>query len=494
MSRAEAVPQARLSFALGRGRKNAIPVALCQDGLAMTLMDALSRIDRISWNVIGPEDDGYDDARQTFNATIDRRPAAIVQCRSTTDVVAAVRAARDSGVAIAVRGGGHAVAGHAVADGALVVDLRQMRRVDVDPVRRVARAQGGALWEDVDGATTAHGMATTGGTFGDTGIGGLTLTGGIGYLMGTFGLTCDNLVRAEVVTADGSIVIAGDDGDPELLWALRGGGGNFGVVTEFAFTIHRLGPLQSGAISVPLEHARAALAVAAEIARQDVPGLTIFAVGPTFDLVDGVQPDPATAPPVVRIGIAFQGSTEDAESAIRLLRDLPGAAGRVIPATYLELQARTGTLPFGLRHYWKGHFVRDLDAGAIDAVTRALETTPPGMSFMLLEAITGRARSEPAGGAAFGQRDARWNVSALSIWEHPSEDGSMIEWARRSAEALAPSSLSGAGYGNYASADESAERVRASFGAERFDRLSRVKRRYDPDNVFRFNHNIPPGD
>jgi FAD/FMN-containing dehydrogenase len=460
----------------------------------VTLMDALSGMDRISGKVIGPNDDGYDAARQTFNATIDRRPAAIVQCRSTPDVVAAVRAARNSGFAIAVRGGGHGVAGHAVADGALVVDLREMRRVDVDPARRVARAQGGALWEDVDRATTAHGLATTGGTFGDTGIGGLTLTGGIGYLMGTFGLTCDNLVRAEVVTADGSIVIAGDDGDPELLWALRGGGGNFGVVTEFEFTIHPLGPLQSGAISVPLEHVRAALTAAAEIARQDVPELVIFAVGPTFDLVDGVAPDPATAPPVVRIAIAFQGTTEDAESVIRPLRGLPGAAGGVIPATYIELQARTGILPFGLRHYWKGHFVRDLDAGAIDAVALALETTPPGMSFMLLEAITGRARSEPPGGAAFGQREARWNVSALSIWERPTEDGMMIDWARRSADALAPSSLSGAGYGNYASADESAERVRAAFGRERFDRLSRVKRRYDPDNIFRFNHNIPPGD
>lgn len=460
----------------------------------MTLMDALSAIDRISGKVIGPDDDGYDAARQTFNATIDRRPAAIVQCRSTADVVAAVRAARNSGVAIAVRGGGHAVAGHAVADGALVVDLREMRHVDVDPVRRVARAQGGALWEDVDGATTAHGLATTGGTFGDTGIGGLTLTGGIGYLMGTAGLTCDNLVRAEVVTADGSIVIAGDDGDPELLWALRGGGGNFGVVTEFDFTIHPLGPLQSGAISVPLKHAREALAAAADIARQDVPELVIFAVGPTFDLVDGVEPDPATAPPVVRIAIAFQGTTEDAESVIRPLRGLPGAAGGVIPVNYVELQARTGTLPFGLRHYWKGHFLRDLDAGAIDAVVRSIETTPPGMSFMLLEAITGRARSEPPGGAAFGQRQARWNASALSIWEHPSEDVSMIDWARRTAEALASASLSGAGYGNYASADESAERVRAAFGPERFDRLSRVKLRYDPDNVFRFNHNIPPGD
>ncbi len=225
-------------------------------------------LDRIAGTVIRPDHDGYDAARVTFNGTIDRRPAAIIQCRSTDDVVAAVQAARGAGLPIAVRGGGHSVAGHAVADGALVVDLREMRRVEVDPERRIARAQGGALWEDVDLATTAHGLATTGGTFGDTGIGGLTLTGGIGFLMGTLGLTCDNLVRAEVVTADGSVVIAGEDGDPELLWALRGGGGNFGVVTEFEFALHPLGPIQSGDITVPLEHARAGLEVVADLARR----------------------------------------------------------------------------------------------------------------------------------------------------------------------------------------------------------------------------------
>lgn len=457
----------------------------------MTTENALPGLDLIAGTVLGPDHEGYDAARQTFNGTIDRRPAAIVQCRSTADVVAAVRAARSAGLAIAVRGGGHSVAGHAVADGALVVDLREMRRVEVDPERRIARAEGGALWDDVDLATTAHGLATTGGTFGDTGIGGLTLTGGIGFLMGTFGLTCDNLVRAEVVTADGSVVIAGEGGDPELLWALRGGGGNFGVVTEFEFAVYPLGPLQMGDISVPLEHAREALTAAADLARQAPPELVVFVTGPAFDEVDGVEPDPATAPPVIRISIYFQGTTEAAEAAIRPLRALPGASGDVIPATYLEMQASSGILPFGLRHYWKGHFLRDLDVAAIEAVATALETTPPGMSFMLLEAITGRARAEPAGGAAFGQREARWNVSAIAVWEDRSEDSSMVAWARQVVDSIGPSSYSGAGYGNYAM-DEPAERVRAAFGPERFDRLARVKRRYDPDNLFRFNHNIPP--
>ena len=459
----------------------------------MTTVNSLAGLDRIAGTVLGPDHEGYDAARQTFNGTIDRRPATIVQCRSTADVVAAVEAARNAGLAIAVRGGGHSVAGHAVADGALVVDLREMRGVDVDPERRVARAQGGALWEDIDVATTAHGLATTGGTFGDTGIGGLTLTGGIGFLMGTFGLTCDNLVRAEVVTADGSVVIAGEDGDPELLWALRGGGGNFGVVTEFEFALHPLGPLQRGDIVVPLEHAREALRAAADLARQAPPELVMFVAGPTFAAVDGVEPDPATDPPIIRISIIFQGTTEAAEAVIRPLRTIPGASGDLVPATYLEVQASSGILPFGLRHYWKGHFLRDLDDAALESVASALETAPPGMPFMLLEAITGRARAEPAGGASFGQREARWNVSAIAMWEDPSDDGSMIAWARQVADSLSPSSFSGAGYGNYAM-DEAADRVRAAFGPERFDRLARVKRRYDPDNVFRFNHNIPPAD
>jgi FAD/FMN-containing dehydrogenase len=392
---------------------------------------------------------------------------------------------------IAVRGGGHSVAGHSVADGALVVDLRGMRSVSVDAGARLARAGGGALWEDLDGATVPHGLATTGGTFVDTGIGGLTLTGGIGYLMGTGGLTCDTLVGAEVVTADGEVVRAGPDGDPELLWALRGGGGNFGVVTEFAYTLQPIGPLQSGAISVPLEHVRPALAAAAALAHTAPPELCLFVVGPAVDPVDGVIPDRA-APQLVRLAMAFQGTAAEAEAAVAPLLGLPGATFALGAVTYPELQARAGTLPFGLRHYWKGHFVRELDDAAVEAVATAMETVPDGNSFLLVEAITGRARTEPPGGAAFGQREARWNASALAIWEDPAEDERMRDWARRTADAFGSSSLTGAGYGNYATDDESQERILAGFGSERMARLRAVKRRYDPDNMFRFNHNIRP--
>ena len=441
---------------------------------------------------IGPDHAAYDDHRRSFNGTVDRRPAAIVPCSSTADVVAAVRAAGDLGLPIAVRGGGHSVAGHSVADGALVVDLRGIRSVSVDPEARLARAGGGALWEDLDGATVPHGLATTGGTFVDTGIGGLTLTGGIGYLMGTGGLTCDTLVGAEVVTAAGEVVRAGPDGDPELLWALRGGGGNFGVVTEFVYALQTIGPLQSGAVSVPLEHARVALAGAADLARTAPPELCLFAGGPSVAEIDGVVPDRANAPLLARISIAYQGSAAEAEAAVAPLLALPGATLAMAEVTYPELQARAGTLPFGLRHYWKGHFVRELDAAAIDAVVSAMETIPGGHSFLLLEAITGRARTEPEGGAAFGQRAATWNVSALAIWEDPADDDRQRDWARATADAVAGSSLTGAGYGNYATDDESAERILAGFGPERMARLRALKRRYDPDNVFRFNHNIPP--
>lgn len=381
-----------------------------------------------------------------------------------------------------------------MAGGALVVDLREMRAVTVDPERRRARAEGGALWEDVDRATTPHGLATTGGTFVDTGIGGLTLTGGIGYLMGTAGFTCDNLVRAVVVTADARVVVAGEGGDAELLWALRGGGGNFGVVTEFEFALHPMGPLHAGRFTTHLDHASEMLRVAAEVAREAPPELNLFVVGPTTEnppLADGTPSGPAT---YIRVAGVYHGPLADSEAAITPLRSVPAVRGGFAPMAYPEIQAMTGVLPFGLRHYWKGHFLRDLEPSAIEAVVAAMHATPGGHSFMLLEAIGGQARSEPPGGAAFGQRQARWNASALGIWEDPSDDATQIAWVRRTADALKPASLTGAGYGNYAPVDETDERVRAGFGTERYARLRDVKRRYDPDNLFRFNHNIRPAE
>jgi FAD/FMN-containing dehydrogenase len=466
------------------------------DDYALAMVGQLNALDdlhrRIGGRLLRPDHADFDATRAIFNATIDRRPAVIVLPETAEEVALAVRAARAAGLPIAVRGGGHAVAGHAVADGAMTIDLRRMRGVTVDSAARRARVEGGALWEDVDKATIPYGLATTGGTFWDTGVGGLTLSGGLGYLMGTAGLTCDNLVRATVVTADGSLVEAGPDGDPELLWALRGGGGNFGVVTEFEFRLHPIDDWQVGEFRAPIERGAEALVDLGAFARQMPDEIVIFSEGPASE-----QPpadDGSAQGPFDRISatLMFQGTPDAAERAFAPLLASPHWRGKTRASTYEAIQS-DGVLPFGLRHYWKGHFVRQLDQAAGEAIVAAMTSRPADPSFILLEAMNGRARVEPDdGGAAFGQREARWNVSAIAIWEDPADDDRQIAWARRAAEGLAPSSYSGAGYGNYAPVDESSDRVRAGFGPERFGRLQAVKLRYDPENVFRFNLNIPP--
>jgi FAD/FMN-containing dehydrogenase len=426
---------------------------------------------------------GYDEARISFNGLLDRHPAAIVPCATTQEVVAAVRVARAAGLPIAVRGGGHSVAGHALPDDALVVSLTPMREVAVDRERRLAHAGGGGLWDDVDAAAFAHGLAVTGGTFGDTGIGGLTLGGGIGWLLPVMGLTCDNLVEAEVVTADGSVVIAGPEGDPELLWALRGGGGNFGVVTRFTYRLMPVGPMYGGQIDYPTSAAAEVLGRIDEVVdRWPTACLPTIGMGHGEDGV-----------PEITVLLAVVDGSDGETIATTLRHDLPIRFEDIGPRTYLELQAQAGLLPFGMRHYWKGHFIRELDRATLEALVEAVES-PDAVehAFVLLERITGAGRTEPAGGAAFGQRAAGWNASALAIWESPEVDDVAIGWSRRVADILAPASLSGGGYVNYAPVDETPDRVRATYGPERWDRLIAVKRRLDPDNVFRFNHNIRP--
>lgn len=447
----------------------------------MTIDEAAALRSRVPESALLPGDVGYDEARVSFNGMIDRRPAAIVTCTSTDDVVAAVRAARAAGLPIAIRGGGHSVAGHGIADGAVVVDLRGMRRVIVDPERKVAQAEGGALWEDVDRATTAHGLAVPGGTFIDTGIGGLTLGGGIGWLMPIAGLTCDNLIAAEVVTADGSVVTAGADGDPELLWALRGGGGNFGVVTRFTYRLTPIAPIWGGRINYPADAAGEILArVDRLLASHPFSFLPTIGIRHTAEF--GVQVQ-------VMIGVMDGSDPEPFADALR--RDLPIQVDDLGPLSYMQLQAMSGLLPFGLRHYWKGRFLRSLNRELLESLV-AMRSDPDArdLDFILIEAVVGAGRVEPEGGAAFGQREALWNASALGIWESPEDDEASIRWARRTAALLEPYSVSGAGYVNYSPADEPAERVQAAYGNERWERLIAVKRRYDPANVFRFNHNI----
>jgi FAD/FMN-containing dehydrogenase len=443
--------------------------------------------------VLTAMDADYDAARVTFNATVQRLPAVIVRVRSDDDVIAAVVAATDLGLPIAVRGGGHSVAGHAMADRALVVDLRDLRSVEVDPERKLVRVGGGALWEDVDAAAWAHHLAVVGGTFGDTGVGGLALGGGLGWLSGVQGFTCDNLVRAEVITAAGEKVIAAPesdgDGDPDLLWALRGGGGNFGVVTSFTFKAIDPGPILAGYITYPASALKQVMRRVAEVAATapDALELTVV-VGPSESA------DPGGDEIFVRVAVCWPGDPDIGRKFLRtLVSALPALSDDVRPMEYPDIQAMSGRLPFGLRHYWKGHFLRALDEPIITGIVDAMASRPGGRSMLLMEAIRGAARQEPAGGSAFNQRSAAWNASALAIWDDPSQDDAQIAWARETAARLEVGSLTGAGYANYASHDETNERVRLSFGIDSFARLAKIKARYDPGNRFRFNLNIAPG-
>jgi FAD/FMN-containing dehydrogenase len=428
-------------------------------------------------------DEAYDTARISFNGLLDRRPAAIVSCGSTEEVVEAVRAARELGLPIAIRGGGHSVAGHSVPDGALVVSLDRMRAVTVDPIRRLAWAGGGCQWNDLDAAAFAHGLAVPGGTFGDTGIGGLTLGGGLGWLMPIAGLTCDNLVAAEVVTADGSVVIASAEEDADLLWALRGGGGNFGVVTTFTYQLTPVALMWGGSVQYEATAAARLLGrVEQLVAEHPRAMLPSFGIARDLELGSSIR---------ILVGVVDGSDPAPIEAALR--RDLPVASVDLGPRTYLELQALAGILPFGLRHYWKGHFLRELSTSTFEALVGSVTADDAvELGFILLERMVGAGRVEPAGGAAFGQREAAWNASALAIWESPDDDEQAIGWARRVADIVAPASLMGGGYVNYSPVDESAERVKAAYGADRYARLVEVKRRLDPENVFRFNHNIRP--
>jgi FAD/FMN-containing dehydrogenase len=430
-----------------------------------------------------PTDPSYAAARLTFNGLLDRRPALAVSCRSVDDVQRAVEAAARLGLPVSVRGGGHSVAGHGVGTGSLLVDLSPMRTVTVDARARRARVAGGAVWNDVDPATQAHGLAVPGGTFGDTGVGGLTLGGGIGWLIGTGGLTCDNVVRAELVTPAGDVVVAGEDGDPELLWALRGGGGNFGIVTSFELALHERGPMLGGLVVFDLADTGAVLTGVAELMRD--------------------APDELVLQPAIRVGaensqagcavmFAYAGPPEQGRPHVDAVRALarPVAEDHG-PMSYQQVQSMNELLPFGLRHHWSGHFVTDLEPGAVDALVERLDATP-GLNIVLLEPISGLARRVDADSAAFPAREARWNVTGLAVWSDPRDDEAQVAWARGIADAVAPWSLRGGGYLNYAAHDEPPSRVEAGYGPERWARLREVKRRYDPGNVLRHNANIAP--
>lgn len=430
--------------------------------------------------IVTSSDPDYDTLRATFNGTVDRRPAEIHVCTHDGDVVAAVRRAVEMGAPIAVRGGGHSVAGHCVGDGAVVIDLAGMRRVTVDPAARTAVAQGGATWQDYDTETLGFGLASTGGTFTDTGIGGLTLGGGIGYLMGTQGLTVDTLSAVRVITTDGDVVRASPDENEELFWGIRGAGGNFGVVVEFEYRLQPLPDLYGGMISFPLGAAADVITAARDLA----------AVAPDELVLQALAGRRGADAAVL---VCFQGAADEAEPLLRPLREAaPVTVDALRPLTYAEMQATNALLPFGLRHYWKGRFLKSLPDELIRFSAEHVADRPQsGFATLLIEFINGAPLRVPADAMAFNQRDATVNASALAIWADPHADAEHIAWARKYASGIAPHATA-AEYVNYMADAAGSEPLRAVYGESKFARLQRLKAEYDPHNLFRFNQNIEP--
>jgi FAD/FMN-containing dehydrogenase len=431
--------------------------------------------------VIGPDDVEYDAARVCFNALVDRRPAVIARCVGADDVATALDFARSHALEVAVRGGGHNPAGHCVVDGGLVIDLSLMRSVEVDRDAGIARADGGATWLDFDTATQAFGLVAPGGVVGSTGVSGLTLGGGIGHLISQHGLTCDNFVGAELVTPDGAVIQANADENADLLWGLRGGGGNFGVVTRLDFRLHQLDGVVGGQLAFGGRGVRDAFRRFRDLAARSSSELSIQA---------GLGTDESLAP-TFGVYPCYTGSDTDPQE-LRELRSTPGLRDDGLRAHGFMDQQQLFDSPYGEnRHYWKGHFVRELPDELIDALLDRVVALgrPPG--GVLIESLHGAPKDVDGETAVVGWRHAAFNVSAMAQWQDPALDDEYIAWARGTAAAIEPWSVSG-GYLNYMQADEPIERVRAAFGDEAFERLRALKQRYDPDNVLRRNQNIPP--
>ncbi len=432
--------------------------------------------------VIAADDAGYDRARETFNALTDHRPAVIARPVDTHDVVAAVRFARAAGLPISVRGGGHSVAGHSVGEASVMVDLRLLRDVVVDAEAQTATVGGGSCWSDVDARTNGFGLAVPGGTYGDTGVGGLALTGGIGHLTGLHGMTLDNVLSFEVVTVEGEVVRASIEDEPDLFWALRGGGGNFGVVSEFTFRLHEVGVIAGGVLVHDVADAPALLR-----AFRDMPHPDQLTCMPQL-LVTPLLGEPRR---VVFTSVVYVGALDAAARALAPLRDAaPVLLDTVAPTVYTHVQAIFPPMPFGLRNYWSGRFLNELPDAVIDAAVERFAAHPiDSFSVVLFEPVHGAVRRVGLDATAFAFRDAHFNVSPMAVWEDPADDERELSFVASIRDRL--SELSVGGYLNY-STDDSPTTVRDAFGAERYRRLAAIKARWDPTNALRFNHNIPP--
>jgi FAD/FMN-containing dehydrogenase len=445
---------------------------------------------RVRGEVITPDDDGYEDARRVYNAMIDRRPRVVVRCSEASDVAAAVDFARENDLDLAVRGGGHSVPGFGTADDAVVADLSGMRAVTVDPESRTARAQGGATWGNFNDATHAHGLATTGGIISTTGVGGLTLGGGIGYLDRGFGLSCDNLISAEVVTADGRSVVASDRENEDLFWAIRGGGGNFGVVTSFEFRVHPVAEIYGGPMFFELEDAGAVLRFYGDYivdAPEEFGGFPAWQIAPPLPFI----PENRHGEPFLAFVACWAGPLDQGEAALKPFHEVaPVVAEHVGPMPYRALNSAFDALvPPGLQHYWKANFVKELTDEVIEAHLQHGPRVPVVNSTVHIYPINGACHRVAPDATAFAYRDAVFANVIAGMWPDPSDNDDNIKWVRDFYEATAPHSEEG-GYVNFMAGDDQ-DRIRANYKGN-YDRLVEVKRTYDPDNLFHLNQNIKP--
>ena len=443
-------------------------------------LDNLS--ERISGAVLAPHDPGYDQARAVHNGLVDRKPALIVRCSTADDVVAALAFARRAQLEVSVRGGGHNVAGRAVADGGVMIDLALMKGITVDPAARTATVEGGVVWAELNDAAAAHGLATTGGNVSTTGVAGYTLGGGLGWLMSKYGLAADNLLAVELVTADGEILQVDGSSHPDLFWALRGGGGNFGVATSFTFRLHPLRTIVGGLIAHPLEAAPALLRFYRDAVAEASDDLTVFA-----GLIHA--PD-GSGTKLSALVVFHTGATADADRDLRPFESWGSPlVVQVGPMPYPVMNTILDAgYPRGSLNYWLSSFTRGLPDQLIDVAVERFTTVPSQMSAMLLEHFHGAVTRVDPTETAVPHRDEGWSLLLPSVWTDPAETDANIAWTRETFAALRPHFAAGR-WLNYLGDDQADDAVRAAYGPN-YERLREVKRRYDADNVFHLNHNI----
>lgn len=453
--------------------------------MAAPTSDLTAGLEGFAGDLLLPDGDGYDEARRIHNGMIDKRPRLIARCHGVADVVAAVNLGREEGVELSVRGGGHNPAGNAVTDGGLMIDLSQLKGIHVDPVRRNARAQGGVTWGELNRETQLHGLAVTGGTISTTGIAGLTLGGGLGLTMGKLGLATDNLLSAEIVTADGRVRTASSTENADLFWAIRGGGGNFGVVTSFEYRLHPVGPTVIGGVVVhPYSAAVGLLRLFRDLTATASDDLSLFA---------GLMQTPdGSGEKLCGLVLCHLGSHEQAALELESVRSFGSPLDvQLGPTPYTVVNTLVdGAFPRGALNYWKSSFLRELSDTAIEILVECFAACPSMMSVMAIEHLHGEVTRVPVEATAVPHRSTAYNLVIPSLWSDPAETEANIAWTRETMEAMSPF-FADARYVNYLDHDDGGNPVRSAYGPN-YERLAELKAKYDPENLFRLNQNIPP--